>query len=325
MDDLTICSKKQVHSDDMHVLGQLDDIIISGSKDCDVKSWNYQDDGSVKGLELLNHYSPRERNYSHWITALEVFDDYCIFGTRSGHLVKWDPFTGEILKEEEIQNFSIEKKNCKARNYSRVCGMGTVQGHLYVGVPGKILHYCKEDLSYEKSYVIHNHDWVYCIKEVGERIAVVVNDKLRMYESLSFSRYTNIRNPKNNGGDPKISSLEVLPSQNELLASCFDGTVRIFNCDTQKLSRRFYGHSGRVWNSISLSDDIFASCADDKTIKLWDSRLSKPCIWTSNKHNGRVSCLMDSKNTLLCSTCHEVPKESEDKCCLVWRDIRKLI
>ena len=324
MDDLTLYTKTHVHSDDMHVLGKLDDIIISGSKDCTVKSWNYENYDSVEGLELLNYYNPEKNHgYSHWITALEVFDDYCIFGTRSGQLVKWDPFTGEILK---TQNFSsAEKKNCKSRNRLRVCGMGTVQGQLYVGVPGKILQVCKESLSLETSYPIHQNDWVYCIKEVGERIAIVVNDKLRMYRSLS-SNYTKINNPREkNGSHPKISSLELLPSQNELLSSCFDGTVRIFNCDTHSLSRVFRGHSGRVWNSIPLSDDIFASGADDKTIKLWDSRLEKPCIWTSSKHNGRVSCLMESKNTLLCATCHETPQESEDKCCFVWRDFRKLI
>lgn len=328
MSDPIVHVRRLVHQDDLHVLRETQNhLIISGSKDCSVKAWEYCDQ-TVSSFEEKSCVSTGQISYEQWVTALEVYHDFCIFGTRNGQLVKWDPVSGAVLKETSIPSFR-RNLNCKDRNSSRVCCLHSIMGELLIGVPGKILCYEEETMKPLKRTInVHSNDWVYCIRAIQDRTAVVVGEKLHLYTpgfrvKFEFDN-TVVTESTNRLNRPKISSLEVI-SDTEMLASCFDGTVRIFDVDHDSPTI-LNGHVGRVWNSIAFegSNKVMLSCADDGKIKLWDVRVDDPCVWTSITHCGRVNALLVSNDSLLSSTCHAKPHYSDDKCCFYWRDIRML-
>ena len=91
------------------------------------------------------------------------------------------------------------------------------------------------------------------------------------------------------GHTAAVSSVAFSPEGRTLASGSDDGTGRIWNVRTRKLTAVFTGHTGRV-SSVAFSPDgnMFASSSYDRTIRLWDSHTGKLTA-TLTGHKGRVS------------------------------------
>jgi WD40 repeat protein len=92
----------------------------------------------------------------------------------------------------------------------------------------------------------------------------------------------------------------------------------------QREVKSFTEHQGRVWSVINLKDTLFASSADDKTIKIWDSR-KEHSIFTLKGNPGRVSSMLRiDENTFISGSCPDNIEDSSEKACIRFWDMRRL-
>lgn len=76
-----------------------------------------------------------------------------------------------------------------------------------------------------------------------------------------------------------------------------DGSIRVWNVDTLKLTARFEGHSARI-NTLSFSPDtsFVVSGSDDKTMRIWNT-LTQKSLFILKDHAAVVtSVTVDTKN-----------------------------
>ena len=79
-----------------------------------------------------------------------------------------------------------------------------------------------------------------------------------------------------------ISQLELHRDSNLLLVVCDDHVLRVYDVTTQRLVRRFSGHSHRI-TDVAFSNDarwIF-SCSGDNSIRVWDLPTGRCVDWLS--------------------------------------------
>lgn len=75
-------------------------------------------------------------------------------------------------------------------------------------------------------------------------------------------------------------------------------------------------HSKRVWQAIPVPGSAYeyATCADDKTVKVWDIRSGASSCMTFDGHPGRVSAMafLDERR-FVAGTCASDPSKDPDK------------
>lgn len=74
-----------------------------------------------------------------------------------------------------------------------------------------------------------------------------------------------------------------------MLTGALDSTVRLWDVQTGKCLKTFFGHVEGVW---ALAGDTLrvVSGAEDRTVKVWDSRTGR-CERTFTGHAGPVTCI----------------------------------
>ena len=186
------------------------------------------------------------------------------------------------------------------------------------------------------SKILHRNDWTYCIVPLSNAtshplLAIVIGSAL---ETHSFDSDKNTLSKQSevwschsvqSGIRPHIASLAKMCESSVLVGGCFDGSVRCFDPVENCCSLELEGHSGRVWDVLSLSSSTVVSGADDKTVRLWDIRCrpGKRLIWTSDNLVGRASSLLQiSEFCVVCGSCADKPQSSREKGCLYFFDIR---
>lgn len=75
-------------------------------------------------------------------------------------------------------------------------------------------------------------------------------------------------------------------------------TIRLISPDGREISS-FVGHLGQVMNVEPIADDLFASCSEDKTVRIWDYR-SPRMITTITTPNVSTLCMTGSRNFVIC-------------------------
>jgi len=181
-----------------------------------------------------------------------------------------------------------------------------------------------------KYYKVSQNDWIYCLLPVN------INDLLVVIGSnLEYWTMSDIRNPirspiitnygRKEEQRPFISSILLIDST--LVTTTFDGEVGIIDLEKRKTIHAYSEHKGRVWSVIQMSDrNIFASGADDKSIKIWDIR-AKNSLQTLLENPGRVSALLKlSRNIFISGSCSDTLywNDSQTQAIINIWDIRKL-
>ena len=107
-----------------------------------------------------------------------------------------------------------------------------------------------------------------------------------------------------------------------LLNSLFKGWVKVVDLDAEQCVNTYHEHRGRVWNVENVLPHTFGTCADDKSIKLWDIRVSTS-IKTLRGQPGRVSCFTKlGPTSYVSASCPDNVWGPGDKASLTYWDIR---
>lgn len=324
-------SSQNVHDDDIHGLIKIsDDLFLSGSKDTTVKLWDAR--GSFISYLRDDAISC---GYESWVTTLVNLDEtYSAYGTRDGHIsvFKNDMSDSIFLKNES--HVVEDSLTCKERNVLRILCLEKSKleeepTKFYAGVPGALQKWDYKTRRLEKIYKTGTGDWVYSIKTIGSKnLLVACGGDLQKwdYHEGHFKRNDIIKETMKQRHMPQrplISSIEYVDSmQSKVLLSIFGGHIKLMDLEKAKCERLYQEHTGRVWMSLPLKENLFASCSDDKTVKFWDLRQAKSAL-TVKDQPGRVSCLLKMKEDLLISaSCPDDLNASTQKASFTFWDLR---
>ena len=93
---------------------------------------------------------------------------------------------------------------------------------------------------------------------------------------------------------PFISAVTKLWGYSNLYGlAVFDGTIRAIDVESGRAVRCWQEHIGRTWAVENIGHNLFATCADDASMKLWDVRCARSAHTIRNQI-GRVSVLMQT-------------------------------
>jgi len=118
----------------------------------------------------------------------------------------------------------------------------------------------------------------------------------------------------------------LISQQNHFGLSIFDGHVRIYDITAKKTVWDAQEHQDRVWTIENITREVFASCADDGYIKLWDSRQRKSIfsVKDNEKVASRVSVLLKiGESQFLSGSCPDDVHYSQNKAAFSFWDVRK--
>lgn len=327
----------KAHQDDIHGMISSQSGFISGSKDTTVKMWKA--DGTLEKTIV----SDKSRGYKSWVTALHRFtNDYWAYGTRDGNIFILDQ-KGEKIRSM-FNDFSYESQNtytCKDRNRLRINCITELFSNdqttqFYAGTPRYVQLWDGRSARMVKSYSASKNDWVYCVETLPNScLAVVFGSTLQVWKMAGNAmnnagvdqRHNLIIDPSNkNYSDQRehISSIVKLHNQTKLACAVFDGSLRLVDITTQQTLQKFNEHKGRVWSVVKLEEDLIASSADDRSIKIWDLRILDS-IRTVVAGAGRVSSLLVlNENTLISGSCPDNVFQSQEKASISFWDLRIL-
>jgi guanine nucleotide-binding protein subunit beta-2-like 1 protein len=114
------------------------------------------------------------------------------------------------------------------------------------------------------------------------------------------------------------------------LSASWDKTLRLWDLNTGKTTRRFVGHTNDVLSvSFSADNRQIVSGSRDKTIKLWNTLGDCKFTITEDSHGEWVSCVRFSPNpsnpVIVSAGWDRVVKVTFRKCVLCSNDVTQLI
>lgn len=324
------------HLDDVHTLTKLSDgTFVSGSKDNCLYKWNSRGE-KVRNVDEVEPIYRDERN---WITAAAVLnDEYWLTGDRSGKVVVWKT-NGDYVREIKLRlprkgahvshEFNTKRINCLSGGST---GSSPV---FFVGLPTLFDEYNFIEGRTVSSVQTHKNDWVYCIYPLdASRLLTVTGCTIDLWARTDRGSWAKMAEILKEGqrfrcpGEsrsqrPFISSLVPLRAHEGYFGvSFFDGSVQVLDIVEKKVINQWREHHKRVWHIQSLSERLFASSGEDRTIKLWDIR-SEKSVHTIANHVGQVTAMLAlNENTLIAGTCPEGALEKNKGAEIRFYDIR---
>lgn len=320
------------HQDDIHGLIPFSETsFISGSKDTTLKVW----EGKRPRYSLVRE---GDKGYKRWITALTRFSDKrWAAGTRDGQITIWSGINP--ITQLEYSPSSSPYYRCKNRNRFRI---NCITEHpssgkellFYTGSPSFFHLWSANKKKIIQSYQADKNDWVYCIDILEkQKLLLAIGSRLEVWdlsqhpnpEKTVLLKETNSnKTPHQREHISSITRLEGEPSF--LAAAIFNGSVKVIDLSTQKVVKDYQEHQGRVWSVVNIASPIFASCADDSTIKIWDTRQAKASLSIRDTGGGRVSCLLRMpENLLISGACPDQVMTAKSKARLCFWDLRQIV
>lgn len=324
----------EAHYDDIHILKKLSDgTFISGSKDNSLRKWNR--DGSLRCT--VHDIEPSLAKEENWITAASVVNDaYWVSGDRKGKVVLWKT-DGSRVREiiyKSPKDFHISLKYNQRRVSSLASGLDPSRPSIFIGLPTMFAEYNLIEGRTETSTKVHKNDWVYCIHPVSAtKVFTAVGGALHSYARSNFGwKKEGViveepeRIPQRTGKPQRqfISSLISLTgSENHYGLAYFGGAVKVVDAESKRIVISWKEHTKRIWSLENIAPHIFASCGEDRTVKVWDSR-EKRSVRTIADHVGQVTTLLSlDEHTLLAGTCPEQSLTRNGSAQIRFYDLRK--
>lgn len=322
------------HQDDVHGMLRITPrCFVSGSKDGSLKQWTV--DGQIE-REIVN---TQGKTYDHWITALaSAGEGRWMSGTRDGRIELWDD-QGDKLADlaqdcvQPMQNHVSKERNALRINCLTTWSEGPCDLTYFVGQPTRcsIHHFDSEGDRQIDSIQTSRNDWVFSVHVLAlNRLLIVTGDRLEIWNRPEnrWHKEATLIQPSQKALKQKqrefISGVTPLEEMTSLYAAAiFGGIVAGVDLTASKELFRIKEHTGRVWMIENIVPNVFASCSDDRTIKLWDLRHTQHSQMTSQRHIGRVSTLLRlDAQTLVAGTCPDQLRATRERAQLVFWDLR---
>ncbi|XP_044271130.1 DDB1- and CUL4-associated factor 10 homolog [Tribolium madens] len=135
----------------------------------------------------------------------------------------------------------------------------------------------------------HSLNEILRMRELGLKSYIGCDDDIyaKLYNKIDCYSLEGKHNPGNKGGG--IFNLEFSLDGKLLVAACEHSCVLIYDASTQRLIKTMEKAHDNCVNCVRFLDDRqFATCSDDNTIKLWDTRNLKNETKTLHGHSNWV-------------------------------------
>ena len=354
---------KNVHDDDIHGICVVnEEYLVSSSKDTSVKLFKLDEKVHMEA-EISRQNFQGGKLYEHWGTAIDIFNDAdapvadasVTVGYRNGYLLCKSIFNKDVYTEKTFEppQDTLNKpsgkpykvrKQYKVRNENRITGirhLGPETGYDYsalIGMPQQFHHYDFDKNVVLGSYKFAKPEWVYGFCQVDPaHVAIIHGSCLSLFNfkinpdlnKSSWNLRESLLTEEKTGTKQRafissVFSMEKKMPYARLAISLFGGITKVIDVVTKKTIHKTKEHEGRVWQTVPFSPNEYISCADDKTIKIWDLRVGHNSVSTYGNHPGRVSSIAIIKDFLfVAGTCAEDPHQDPDKGQFYFYDIRK--
>ena len=346
---------RDCHQDDIHALLSLNgERFVSGSKDTRIKIWG-QTSPQPRYAALADAESAVATGYEHWVTCLarSKVEKTWFAGFRDGTIATYD-IDGNLLDTTYYEDPRPSHRS-KSRNSLRILCFYNIVDTVFAIGTARFIHIA--DFSSGqllRSFEAHRNDWVYCLSPIdNERLAVVIGEQLEVWQRgetpLEWSHNSTVihrqtgqtphrgrgRAQRGRGRHPHASPAQSRPhisaiahlSQRHLVAVSFDGKAKVVDIEHEQVVKTYTEHRGRAWSTAILdsSQNLFATSADDRTIKIWDSRQSRSAA-TLGGHPGRVSSLLTLQDHyIVAGSCPDDLRATEQRALLAFWDLRAFL
>ena len=175
----------------------------------------------------------------------------------SGDLVVWQWNDRKVVGTgKEVLNLSGKRLLCWSHDGKQICWTtgGEVRGLT---------------IENEEEVVVVRDDWIVnpCWNHDEGLIGYIGPDNTIVYTNLATKTTSRLK-----GHQLFVESLSWHPTKNYLLSASVDGTVRIWNSDTEKQVRQLLGHTGHVyyaeWNPNG--DKVVSGGLPEDPLHVWD-------------------------------------------------------
>lgn len=245
-------------------------ILASGSMDHTVKIWDFQD----KSTRVL-------RGHRDWINSVKIDTPSRTVFTASDDLTVrlWDLDTGNTILTYEghvgqvqrvlplPREFEYEERDAECADDTHSVTSGGAESD-------------NDHHAHQHHHHHHHHHYP------RSNSFPELNDQ----SNQSFSS----QNPSSSSFSSIFTSERPLPPR-YMLTAALDSTLRLWEVETGRCLRTFFGHIEGVW-ALSADTLRMVSGAQDNMAKLWDPRTGR-CERTFTGHSGPVTCsgLSDSR------------------------------
>ena len=342
-----------VHYDDIHAIAvrRNAQVVVTGSKDTTIKVTNLSS-GATQVIGQGGVEAAPTKNYKKWVTAATdttLSENEQVFvGYRDGSIRRIDLDNNEFSASFRVTHSRYEaffnrppvilNKNAKFRNHQRITALSLMDGsRLLVGMSQLFFM-----IDYNLRHIIHSivfrdPEWVYGFAPLRQPgyYAVIHGAQLSAYsvqgQTVKYNAML-LGEEQPNGRQRKfISAINAMPENSDHVAmSLFGGINKVVDVSNGTVLHYADEHASarskdqRVWQALPWGDGHYLTCADDRTIKLWDIRARRASILTIAGHPGRVSTLRRVQSSMfVAGTCPDRP-DGTLSARLFFYDMRKL-
>ncbi|KAF8964651.1 WD40-repeat-containing domain protein [Flammula alnicola] len=245
------------HTEGVVCLNFDDNVLASGSVDSTIKVWNLRTGGAFT-----------LRGHSDWVNAVQL----------------WDSNPGTRASSENTSIFDVSGST------SPIGSNTNASSHID---PGKMLFSASDDGTIK----LWDLNLRTCVRQFTGHVGQVQSMKLLMAdecEDEADEADESSANPSA-AADRANSTLEqgnlLIPKRKKpvLISGSLDNTIKLWDIETGKATRTYFGHIEGVWG-VASDKMRLVSGSHDRTIKVW-SREKGSCTATLVGHQAAVSCL----------------------------------
>ncbi|KAF8163015.1 WD40-repeat-containing domain protein [Crassisporium funariophilum] len=282
---------------------QFDEVkLITGSMDCTLKVWDWRRGKCIKTLN----------GHTEGVVCLNFDSNVLASGSVDSTIKVWNLRTGGAFTlrghSDWVNAVQLWDSNPDSRASSTDASIFDVSGSASpIGSsasnassqidPGKMLFSASDDGTIK----LWDLNLRTCVKQFTGHVGQVQSMKLLLAAECNDESAVEVvdqnQNPEPTGGSP--SDVRKTPEQGNLLAlnrkkpvlisGSLDNTIKLWDIETGKAVRTYFGHIEGVW-AIASDKMRLVSGSHDRTIKVW-SREDGGCTATLVGHQAAVSCL----------------------------------
>ena len=326
------------HVDDIHTLTKLSDqTFISGSKDNSLVKWSFEGEK----LCVVDEVEPDLQSERNWITAVKPLnDDYWLSGQRDGKISLWRT-NGEFVREIKMILPKLGSHQSLPYNARRVtclaASLDRMNPSFFVGFPTIFNEFNLIEGRTIASHSCHSNDWMYCIHPLTKKqmigvvgATVTLWDKNNGNWSISDTLLQEGRKVRTAYSQkairPFISDLTpIVDSQNLFGLATLTEKVAILDINSKNIIQEWNEHQGRVWSVHSINQETLISSGEDRSIKLWDRRISRSVNTIRNRIGQVTATLPLSEHLVVAGACPEGVLKSygDEGAQIIYYDLRK--
>jgi F-box/WD-40 domain protein MET30 len=276
-----------------------DNILVSGSYDSTIKIWDIETGQELRTLA----------GHSLGVRCLQFDKTKLVSGSLDGTLKVWDMKAGQVIRtfpghsgpvislhfDGLILASGSQDMTVRVRNF-KDCSRVVLRGHtdwvnaVKIHAASQTLYSASDDCTVRIWDLVSKT----CVRVFKEH-AGQVQQILPLPIDFELPETENDLQQQQEEGAQNVAPLALAPMSNRpahpryVLSGGLDATIRLWDIDSGRCVRTFFGHLEGVW-ALAADTIRMISGANDGMVKVWDPRTGR-CERTITGHSGPVTCV----------------------------------